>query len=62
MGVGILHAGRPAALAGLTALEQAGLKGWGAPSSLNVLGAEVWTTPVRLEGYRFTESRRNIPA
>ena len=58
--VGILHAGRPAALAGLTALEQAGLKGWGR-EQLNVLVPKS-DDPVRLEGYRFTESRRNIPA
>ncbi len=58
--VGILHAEQPAALAGLTALAQAGLRGW-PREQVDVLVPKS-DDPVRLEGYRFTETRRDIPA
>src|SRR5690606_1542768 len=58
--LGVLHAEQPAALAGLTALEHAGLKGW-QRDQVNVLVPKS-DDPVVLEGYRFTETRRDIPA
>ncbi len=57
--VGVLQAERPAALSGLTALEVAGLRGW-AREEITVLVPKS-DDPVRLAGYRFAETRRDIP-
>jgi hypothetical protein len=58
--VGVLQADRPAALAGLTALEVAGLRGW-TREEVTVLVPKS-DDPVRLDGYRFLETRRDVPA
>ncbi|HET6562391.1 MAG TPA: hypothetical protein VFG72_10985 [Marmoricola sp.] len=58
--VGVVQAERPAALAGVTALNLAGLRGWERPF-ITVLVPKS-EDPVRLDGYRFAETRRDIPA
>lgn len=56
----ILHAGDPAVLCGLTALEDAGLTGWSRPT-VSVLVPKSEDPPV-LTGARFVETRRDIVA
>ena len=56
--VGVLHADQPAALAGLTALEDAGLENWHR-DQIAVLVPKS-DDPVVLDGYRFVETRRDI--
>jgi hypothetical protein len=58
--VGVLQADRPAALAGVTALGLAGLQGWHRPY-VTVLVPKS-EDPVRLDGYQFVETRRDIAA
>ncbi len=55
---GVLHAGEPAVLAGLTALEDAGLDNW-ARAEVSVLIPKSEDPPV-LTGTRFVETRRDI--
>jgi len=54
----VLHADQPAALAGLTALEDAGLENWHR-EQIAVLVPKS-DDPVVLDGYRFVETRRDI--
>ena len=56
--VGVLHADQPAAVAGLTGLEMAGLRSWHR-DQISVLVPKS-DDPVVLPGYRFIETRRDI--
>jgi hypothetical protein len=57
---GVLHAGEPAALCGLSALIVAGLAGWDRPWTSVVIPKS--DDRVELPGVKYVETRRNIPA
>ncbi len=56
--VGVLHADQPAAVGGITTLADQGLKNWQRDQITIVVPKS--DDPVRLEGYRFLETRRDI--